>query len=218
MSKNTTMYFAQAPHQKKIWGIRTSDVELHELLKAWFFVSLAFTILLNGFSFGVGTALIFIIAATTVGTGFLLHELMHKLVAQHYHCWAEFRADNMMLLFAVFSSFMGFLFAAPGAVMIYGPHITPKQNGIISAVGPLTNYIFALFFLVASGMFIHPFILATAKYGFLINSWLGIFNMIPFMNFDGAKIFKWNYFIWGGMVCLGIGLLVLKIVLFGGDL
>ena len=120
-----TMYFAQAPHQKKIWGIRTSDVELHELLKAWFFVSLAFTILLNGFSFDVGTGLIFIIAATTVGTGFLLHELMHKLVAQHYHCWAEFRADNMMLLFAVFSSFMGFLFAAPGAVMIYGPHITP---------------------------------------------------------------------------------------------
>ena len=212
------MYFAQAPHQKKIWGIRTSDVELHELLKAWFFVSLAFTILLNGFSFDVGTGLIFIIAATTVGTGFLLHELMHKLVAQYYHCWAEFRADNMMLLFAVFSSFMGFLFAAPGAVMIYGPHITPRQNGIISAVGPLTNYIFALFFLLVSALFIHPFVLATAKYGFLINSWLGIFNMIPFMNFDGAKIFKWNYFVWGGMVCAGIGLLVLKIVLFGGDL
>ncbi|MBI5001924.1 metalloprotease [Candidatus Woesearchaeota archaeon] len=209
------MYFAQAPHQKKIWGIRTSDVEIHELLKAWFFVSLAFTILLNGFSFGLGTGLIFIIAATTVGTGFLLHELMHKLVAQYYHCWAEFRADNMMLLFAVFSSFMGFLFAAPGAVMIYGPHITPRQNGIISAVGPLTNYIFALFFLLISALFLHPFVLATAKYGFLINSWLGIFNMIPFMNFDGAKIFKWNYFVWGGMVCLGIGLLVLKIVLFG---
>ncbi len=212
------MYFAQAPHQKKIWGIKTSDVELHELLKAWFFVSLAFTILLNGFSFGVGTVLIFIIASTTVGTGFLLHELMHKLVAQHYHCWAEFRADNMMLLFAVFSSFMGFLFAAPGAVMIYGPHITPRQNGIISAVGPLTNYLFALFFLVILGMFSHPFILATAKYGFLINSWLGIFNMIPFMNFDGEKIFKWNYFVWGSMVGAGIGLLVLKIVLFGGDL
>lgn len=212
------MYFAQAPHQKKIWGIKTSDVELHELLKAWFFVSLAFTILLNGFSFDLGTLLIFVIAATTVGTGFLLHELMHKLVAQHYHCWAEFRADNMMLLFAVFSSFMGFLFAAPGAVMIYGPHITPRQNGIISAVGPLTNYLFALFFLVVSGMFVHPFILATAKYGFLINSWLGIFNMIPFMNFDGAKIFKWNYFVWGTMVCMGIGLLVLKIVLFGGGL
>ena len=73
------MYFAQAPHQKKIWKIKTSDVEIHELLKAWFFVSLAFTILLNGFSFGLGTGLIFIIAATTVGTGFLLHELMPEI-------------------------------------------------------------------------------------------------------------------------------------------
>lgn len=212
------MYFAQPPRQKKMLGIRTSDVEIHELLKAWLLVSLAFTILLNGFSFGIGTALIFIIAATTVGTGFLLHELMHKLVAQHYHCWAEFRADNMMLLFALFSSFMGFLFAAPGAVMIYGPHITPKQNGIISAVGPLTNYIFALSFLLLLAFFSHPFIHATARYGFLINSWLGIFNMIPFMNFDGAKIYRWNYFIWGSMVCMGIGLLVLKVVLFGSNM
>src|SRR3989338_1147277 len=217
--RKRTMYFAQAPHQKKIWGIRTSDVELHELLKAWFLVSLAFTILLilrKGFSSGIGTLLIFIIAATTVGTGFLLHELMHKLVAQHYHCWAEFRADNMMLLFAVFSSFMGFLFAAPGAVMIYGPHITPRQNGIISAVGPLTNYIFALFFFIVFEMFSHPFILATAKYGFYINSLLGIFNMIPFMNFDGAKIFKWNYFVWGGMVCVGIALLIVRFIVFRG--
>lgn len=209
------MYFAQPPRQKKLFGIHTSDAEINDLVKAWLLVSLAFTLLLNGFSFGVGTVMILLIAAVTVGTGFLLHELAHKLVAQHYHCWAEFRADNTMLLFALFSSLLGFLFAAPGAVMIYGPHITPRQNGIISAVGPLTNYLFALFFLALLYIVPTPFLQATGEYGFMINSWIGVFNMIPFMNFDGAKIFKWNYFIWGAMVCAGVGLLILKMVLFG---
>ncbi len=209
------MYFAQPPRQKKIWGIQTSDVEINDLVKAWFLVSLAFTILLNGFTFDVGTIMILFIAAVTVGTGFLLHELAHKVVAQHYHCWAEFRADNTMLLFALFSSMVGFLFAAPGAVMIYGPHITPRQNGIISAVGPLTNYLFALSFLVLLYLVPGAFFQATAEYGFMINSWLGVFNMIPFMNFDGAKIFKWNYFVWATMVGVGVGLLILKMVFFG---
>jgi Zn-dependent protease len=209
------MYFAQPPRQKKIWGIQTSDVEINDIVKAWFLVSLAFTILLNGFTFDVGTIMILLIAAVTVGTGFLLHELAHKVVAQHYHCWAEFRADNTMLLFALFSSMLGFLFAAPGAVMIYGPHITPRQNGIISAVGPLTNYLFALSFLLLLYLVPGAFFQATAEYGFMINSWLGVFNMIPFMNFDGAKIFKWNYFVWGAMVGVGVGLLILKMVLFG---
>ena len=207
------MYFAQQPQQKKIFGIRTSDVEINDLLKAWILVSIAFTLLLNGFTFDVGTLLTLFLAAITVGTGFLLHELAHKLVAQHYHCWAEFRADNTMLLFALFSAFLGFLFAAPGAVMIYGPHINPKQNGIISAVGPLMNYIFALFFLLLLFFVPLPFVSAIAQYGFMINSWIGLFNMIPFFAFDGAKIFRWNTFVWGGMVCIGIGLWIAREVL-----
>lgn len=209
------MYFAQQPHQKKIFGINTSNTEINDLLKAWILVSIAFTILLNGFAFGTGTFLILGLAAVTVGTGFLLHELGHKIVAQHYHCWAEFRADNTMLLFALFSAFFGFLFAAPGAVIIYGPHITQRQNGIISAVGPLMNYLFALAFLLLFFLVPLPFIHALASFGFMINSWIGIFNMIPFMNFDGAKIFRWNYFVWGAMVGFGIGLLLLKTAIFG---
>jgi len=208
------MYFAHPPHQKKIFGIPTSDVEINDLFKAWLIVSIAFTVLHNGFSLNVGTLLILLLSAVTVGTGFLLHELAHKIVAQKYHCWAEFRADNMMLMLALFSSMFGFLFAAPGAVMIYGPHIDKRQNGIISVAGPLTNYVFALFFLFLLLFVQLPYIQAIASYGFLINSWIGLFNMIPFLHFDGAKIIKWNYFVWGAMICGGIGLLILKTILF----
>ena len=208
------MYFAQQPKHKKIFGIPTSDVEIKDLLKGWIVISIAFTILLNGLAFGVETLLVFFLSAVTVGTGFLLHELAHKLVAHKYHCWAEFRADNTMLLFSVITAFLGIIFAAPGAVMIYGPHINERQNGIISAAGPLTNFVFALVFLALLLLVQTPFVTAIAWYGFRINSWLGLFNMIPFMNFDGAKIFRWNYFVWGAMVCAGIALLVLNMIIF----
>jgi Zn-dependent protease len=207
------MRLLNIPHQTKIFGIRTSRIEIRDLLKGWAAISIAFTILLNGLKFNVGTILIMFVSLVTVGTGFLLHELAHKFVAQHYRCWAEFRADNTWLAIAVFSSLFGFIFAAPGAVMIHGPHITKKQNGIISAAGPMTNFVLALLFL---GMFFIPFSLAqaTAGYGFLINTWLGLFNMIPFMNFDGKKIFAWSKMVWGAMIFLGVGLFVLKGALF----
>ncbi len=205
--------YAHAPEQKKVCGIRTSDVEINDLLKGWIVISIAFTILLNGLSFGTSTILTLLVSAITVGTGFLLHELAHKLVAQYYHCWAEFRADNTMLLIALFSSLFGFIFAAPGAVMIYGPHITRRQNGLISIAGPMTNFILAILFLAM--LFVPLAIIhAIASYGFLINTWLGLFNMVPFLNFDGKKIFTWSKAVWVSMLALGIALFVLKGFLF----
>ena len=42
------------------------------------------------------------------------------------------------------------------------------------------------------------------QYGLLINSWLALFNMIPFWNFDGKKIFIWNKTIWLSVVAVSI--------------
>lgn len=165
--------------------MRFSNEEFVDLAKAWGAISLAFAIILSG---EIGIVIAFVVAAITVGLGFLLHELAHKFVAQYYNCWAEFRADDRMLVFAVASAFLGFIFAAPGAVMIRG-RISRRQNGLISAAGPVTNIVLAwLFFLVPL-----PF----AEYGAMINAFLALFNMIPFMGLDGQKVLAWNtrYFI-----------------------
>jgi len=148
---------------------------------------------------------VFIISLFTAGLGFLLHELAHKFVARRYGCLAEFRAFDQMLYLAVgLAAFIGFIFAAPGAVMISGM-VTRKENGIISLAGPLMNYVLAgLFF--AAGIFIPAFV-SVFSLGFGINAWLGLFNLLPFGNFDGRKIFDWNKVIWGGMVAVGIALL-----------
>ena len=196
-------------YQRKILGIPTSDTELKDILKAWLAISIAFTILLSGFKFDAATLQSFILSAFTVGTAFLFHELGHKFMAQRYNFWAEFRAFDKMLILAIIFSFFGFIFAAPGAVMIKGYRICKKENGMISLMGPLVNFVMAIvfFFILFSPV---KFISLIASYGFLINSWIGLFNLIPFGMFDGAKILRWNKVVYGVMVTVGICFLVMQ--------
>jgi Zn-dependent protease len=172
--------------------LNTSKTELKQISIAWLAISFAFANILH---LEYNFLITFLIAAITVGTGFLLHEFGHKIMAQKYGCFAEFRAFYNMLFFAVIISFFGFVFAAPGAVMIAG-HPTRKQNGVISLAGPLVNLVFAyLFFMLLafSALFAQSAFLATLfSYGFLINTWLALFNLIPIGNFDGRKVLHWN--------------------------
>tara|TARA_Y100000034_G_C6702551_1_gene309929 strand:+ start:80 stop:637 length:558 start_codon:yes stop_codon:yes gene_type:complete len=171
--------------------LTTSKKEIIDLLKAWAAITIAFGIVL----FDREGSNAFLIAAFSVGLGFLLHELAHKIVAQYYHLLAEFRSFDGMLVLAIAMSFFGFVFAAPGAVMIRGLSISNEKNGRISLAGPLTNLVLALVFL---GLM--PFLGVIAKYGLFINALIALFNMLPFWNFDGAKILRWNKLVYFGVV------------------
>ncbi len=190
----------------KIGNISTSKTEIVDIIKAWIAISLAFAIASAGLKLNLSFLNLLLVSMLTCGIGFLLHELAHKVAAQRYGCAAEFRSFDHMLVLAVALSFLGFLFAAPGAVMISGM-ITRKENGIISFAGPMTNYILALLFLGLS--YLHPALKFVWLTGFSINLWLGLFNMIPFLNFDGKKILNWNKYVWIGMVAFGVGFLFL---------
>ena len=178
--------------------MRFSEQEVNELLKAWLAISFAFAIALGG---GIGKGLLatFVLAAFTVGLAFLLHELAHKFMAQRFGCWAEFRSFDLGLLLAVLMSFTGFIFAAPGAVVIAGI-VTPREGGQIAAAGPLVNLVLAVAFLVlglvfgstALGLFFH--------YGRQINAWLALFNLMPFWQLDGLKVLNWNRQVWLGLI------------------
>ena len=191
----------------KIGGISTSEREIKDILKAWIAISLAFGILLSDSLFSFDFYQKFVMASLTVGIGFLLHELGHKIVAQKYGCFAEFRSFDTMLILAVAMSFFGFVFAAPGAVMISG-RVDKTKNGMISAAGPLVNIGLALIFLALLSIQAQNLFKEAFYYGFVVNSWLALFNMIPFGLFDGSKILKWNKFAYAGIIVFA-GILML---------
>lgn len=194
----------------RIGATSFSRTELIDLLKAWLAISFAFgNILAGNFSKLFAS---FVIASLTVGVGFIFHELGHKFLAQRYGAWAEFRAWNQMLLMAIIFSFFGFVFAAPGAVMISGKTIGKSRNGKISAMGPLINFIIAVLFLALLLSFPVGIMNTIGSYGFQINTWLGLFNLIPFAMFDGKKIWDWNKFIWIVLVAVGVLMVALPYI------
>ncbi|PIN87090.1 peptidase M50 [Candidatus Woesearchaeota archaeon CG10_big_fil_rev_8_21_14_0_10_44_13] len=188
--------------------MRFSEIEIQDLFKAWIALSVAFAIIIGRDIFSIAFLYNFIIAAITVGIGFLLHEMGHKYVAQKYGCFAEFRSFDMMLVLAIAMSFVGFIFAAPGAVMISG-HVDRSRSGRISIAGPLMSFFIALVFIAV--LWVHsgdpkamisilrsadvsglPLIQLICYIGAKVNAFIALFNLLPLSVLDGKKIYQWN--------------------------
>lgn len=191
--------------------IRTSETEIKHLVIAWLAIAFAFTLILRRW-YLLNLILIFIISAVTVGFAFVFHELAHKVVAQRYGAWSEFRMAPSMLLLAILTAFFGFIFAAPGAVMIFNPYLTREENGKISLAGPMVNMIMAFFFLVLFRLIPTGIFSWIGRFGVMINAWLAVFNLIPIGVLDGRKVLAWNKGIYGVALGIAISMLVVSMI------
>ncbi len=206
-------------------GVHFSRTELIQLGVAILALSAAFTLAYirsDLFSFtrnpAVFLATYFPVAFLAVATGVGLHEIMHKVVAERYGFWAEFRYNPRGLLFAiVLAAAIGLIYGAPGATMISGA-VTREQNGRISAAGPASNLVictvlFAAFWVVARtapdmfGGLVFIYLLQVSQ----INAVLAGFNLVPIMPLDGAKVFAWNKAAYAGLVAAAIGMVILTL-------
>ncbi len=207
-------------------GATFSARELRELGLAVLGLSLAVvvlnlrTTLLFGFRvslFSIG--FVFIAAFLSVGTGVGLHEIAHKVVAQSYGHWAEFRWDPRGIAMAFFFALLGFIYGAPGATIVSG-YVTPPQNGKISGAGPATNLGLALAFLAATYALIAlgvrslpgELIALILSNGAFVNLILGGFNMLPVLPFDGAKVWAWNKAAYAGLLAAILAVLAWGLV------
>ncbi|HMK45178.1 MAG TPA: site-2 protease family protein [Methanocella sp.] len=217
---------------------RVGTSELIDLL-------ISFVVLTIAFSLKAGLdSISILVSAIGVGTGFMLHELAHKYMAQRYGYWAEYKASPMGLVITVIiAAATGIIFAAPGAVQIrkasytapqstynYNDdsywdsldHRTGGEEGLIAVAGPLTNLILAgiFFSLLMSGMLGSKTIMEiAASYAMSINLILAGFNMIPVDPLDGAKVLRSNPVMYAviGLPAILLGLITMFMpgLLFG---
>ena len=205
-------------------GVRFSRTELFQLAVAILGLSAAFTVLFIRYSIDAFTAsplgfllVYFPTSLLAVGTGVGLHEIMHKIVAQRYGHWAEFRYDLRGILLAFVFAAVGFIFGAPGATYISGM-VTREQNGRISLAGPATNIALSVLFLGGTlALLTTPAtVLDEILFNVLfevavVNGILAAFNMLPIMPLDGAKVWAWNKGIYAVTMAVAI---LLAIVAF----
>ncbi len=212
-------YHREAVRIRSVRSVRTSNTELLHILISWLAISYAFAILLLWIKAGEkpSTEELFngiinpiVISLSTVGISFIVHEMSHKVIAQRYGSWAEFRMSPFMLMLMLILVYdFGILFAAPGAVMIYGGNVGRRESGRISLAGPLSNLLLALLFfplLSESGI-----LYEIGRYGITVNIALALFNMIPFGVFDGKKVWAWNKMVYLAAVFATLLLLVLYV-------
>jgi Zn-dependent protease len=203
-----------------VTGLRFSRRELRDFAVAWLALTVAFALFFNrrllrgllaGFIRPDALARIAVESLVVVGTGFLLHELAHKVAAVRFDQVAEFRADYSMLGLAVVSALAGFLFAAPGAVYHRG-RITPRENGLIALAGPAVNALLAVGFLGVSAL-AGDSLAALGELGFIVNILLAGFNMLPFGPLDGRTVLDWSLPVFAVAFALTAG--VAAVVLLG---
>ena len=182
---------------------RFTSSEVRDLIIAFIVISLCFAIVQGGRNTDVILSILPIVMIG-VGAGFILHELGHKFVSMKYGYWAEFKLWPQGLIFALITSFFGFVFAAPGAVYTYANYMTDEINGKISIAGPIVNIVLALIFL-AIATAVYPdalyseniaLIFIICATGYSINSFLAVFNLLPIGNLDGSKVLTWNVGMW----------------------
>lgn len=177
--------------------------EIRDLIIAFIFISLSFAIANTG-PYPDAILSILPIVMVGVGAGFIFHELGHKFVSMKYGYWAEFKLWPQGLIFALITSFFGFVFAAPGAVYTYADYMSEEINGKISIAGPIVNIVLAIIFLgISVAVYQDAFYSETStlifyicSVGYSINSYLALFNLLPIGNLDGSKVLRWNIGIW----------------------
>jgi Zn-dependent protease len=182
-------------------------------------VAFSFTLLGGVFGFFQSTSSIFSslittipIVALAVTLSFVLHELMHKFVAQHYGAIAGFRTSYNGLAITFMTGLFGFLLGIPGATVIYTSSFTKRQNGLVSLAGPLTNFaVFVVFVGLGIALFGFAFLANPPANSYIYNAisltlfisiLLAFFNMLPIFPLDGSKVLSWNKPVYVGTMAL----------------
>jgi Zn-dependent protease len=192
-----------------------SPIEIRDLTIAALLVSGVGLSILGIELLSIQPLLLIILLALFTST-FLMHEIAHKITAQHYGLWAEFRLTVVGALITLISIISPlFKIIAPGAVMISGT-ASKKTIGKTSIAGPLTNIVFCMLTLALA--FVQPTsspLVVVAIVTAFFNAFIAVLNLIPIGILDGWKVFQWSKLIWALAFTTSIILISVLLVQYG---
>ncbi|MHA1207308.1 MAG: hypothetical protein ACTSSO_07035, partial [Candidatus Hodarchaeales archaeon] len=113
-------------------------------------------------------------------------------------------------IFTLISLIIGFPILAVGAVFWWGEAAySTRLRGRVSAAGPISNIVLAGIFYIIMGIGLVMFpeqrelgllLFQIGDIGVWLNTFLGLFNLLPIGMLDGAKVLAWDGRIWAALV------------------
>ncbi|HZW56238.1 MAG TPA: AN1-type zinc finger domain-containing protein [Nitrososphaerales archaeon] len=137
---------------------------------------------------------------------FLGHEMAHKFLARRNGMWAEFRTNAYGLMMTIVSVLFPIKFLAPGQTNIQGT-ARSEIMGAIGLIGPGLNLALGFACLILSRLSASLLGIAFLELA-MFNSWIAIFNLIPFGSLDGTMVFHWDKTRWAISFCAAVALTV----------
>ena len=208
--------------------LNLSVQEISELGKGWLLTSAIILYLLGFFDFlAIDQSLAFelldymLIYLFVWGLVYFVHELSHKFTAIKFGAKAYYRLSREGIILTIASLIIGFPMLAVGAVFWWGESSASIGiRGRVAAAGPISNIILIGFSyiliaissaVIGSNLELGSYLFQAGSISISLNTFIGIFNLLPIGVLDGAKVLDWDGRIW--LVLMGSFIIV---GLFGG--
>ena len=193
--------------------------EIKNILLTIIIISILFTIHMTQKTQWTQTNFINILILTIIifTISLLAKIYSQKLLAQKYHYHIEYKIWGYGIVFAVVTMLLNIFIITPGYFKygLYDRIATSQEKAKIALMGPTVNIVLAVIFLIpilVTKTTLTDMILVKLALliGYYINTYMAVFNLIPFMKLDGLKIFEHDIKMWIIPMIISIILIIIS--------
>ncbi len=198
--------------------IKFTKEEIRNLLISIIVISTLFTINMTQKIGWTNTEIINILIITLIlfSISFIAKIYSQKYLARKYHYHIEYKIWGYGIIFAIVTMLLNIFIITPGYFKygLYDRIATEEEKAKIAIIGPAANMILAVIFLIAliilkSTLTTSAIIKLAMLIGFYINTYMAVFNLIPFMALDGIKIVEYDLKMWIVPMIISVVLLII---------
>ncbi|MCJ7450494.1 MAG: hypothetical protein MUP58_02030 [Candidatus Nanohaloarchaeota archaeon QJJ-9] len=203
-------------------AFKHTNQEVRNIILTTLSLGFAFTLAFFGnssieFLFSLEFIKYFVFSIAIVGITIIAKEIGQKSIANAQESHAKYEIWAPGIILSILGSFLGFVPAAVAGTKVYTEYterigrwsveLKPQHMGVVALAGPLICISMAVAFLMlepAFSSYSNLFIEAAR-----INTYIGLFSLVPTNSLDGSKILRWQPVVWIFTGALSIILLMI---------